>query len=166
MSTNWLCAGTRSIGARYASDVGALALLLAAAACTAAPVQAQPDGGLTVRVGPLVGAVTAYDSVGGRFSLRVGTLRTRGGLSQKIPWFAARGASVGETLTVTGRALTMPRTRTFTQIFRSAQEVGGEQRTMFPTVIAPSSAGCWVLTFATGATRARLAVLVRPRPTD
>jgi hypothetical protein len=143
--------------------MGALALLLASAVCTAAPVQAQADGGLTVKVGPLIGAVTAYDIVGGRFSLRVGALRAAGGLSQKIPWFAADRTRVGDALTITGKALTPSTPRAFKQTFRSSR-VG--TRTMFPTVIAPPSTGCWVLTFITGTTKARLAVLVRPRPSD
>ena len=143
--------------------MGALALLLASAVCIAAPVRQDPNGSLTVKVGPLTGMVTAYDSVGGRFNLRVGSLRTRDGLSQKIPWFVDSGAKVGDTLVVNGTALSEPRPRTFRQVFRSAR-VG--TRSMFPSVIAPPSAGCWMLTFTSGPMKARLAVVVRPRPVD
>ena len=129
----------------------------------AAPVHEDANGALTVAVGPLVGSVTAYDQVDGRFSLRVGALRTRSGLSQKIPWFPAAGTHVGSTLVVRGRALSAPRSRTFTQTFRGAF-VG--TRTMFPTIIAPPSTGCWMLTLTTGRMSASIAVLVRPRPTS
>ena len=144
--------------------MGALALLLTSAICVAAPVQQQRSGGLVVRAGPLVGAVTSYDVVQGRFNLRVGPNRTREGLSQKIPWFPAAGTPVGDTLVVTGRALSLPRPRSFRQTFRAAQGVGGGQQTMFPTIISPPSVGCWSLTFTTGATTTSLVVLVRPRP--
>jgi hypothetical protein len=145
--------------------MGALALLLTSALCMAAPVQQQSNGSLVVKAGPLTGAVTSYDTVDGRFSLRVGRERTRIGLSQKIPWFPVAGTVVGDTLVVTGRALSLPRPRSFRQTFRAAQELGGSQRTMFPSVIAPPSAGCWRLTFTTGPTTASIAVLIRPRPT-
>jgi hypothetical protein len=144
--------------------MGALALLLTSAVCLAAPVQQRSDGSLVVRAGPLVGMVTSYDVVRGRFSLRVGPNRTRDGLSQKIPWFPAAGTAVGDTLVVTGRALSLPRPRSFRQLFRGAQGVGGPQRTMFPSIISPPSVGCWSLTFTTGSTTASIAVLVRPRP--
>ena len=144
--------------------MGALALLLTSAVCMAAPVQQQNNGSLVVKAGPLLGGVTSYDIVRGRFSLRVGPNRTRTGLSQKIPWFPAAGTPVGDTLVVTGRALSLPRPRSFRQTFRAEQEVGGPQRTMFPSVISPPSVGCWSLTFTTGRTTASIAVLVRPRP--
>ncbi|MFL5964262.1 MAG: hypothetical protein ACJ757_15370 [Gaiellaceae bacterium] len=131
----------------------------------AAPVQQQSNGGLVVKAGPLVGGVTSYDRVAGRFSLRVGPNRTRNGLSQKIPWFPEPGTPIGDTLVVSGRALSLPRTRSFTQTFPAAQEVGGGRK-MFPTTIAPPSAGCWLFTFTTGPTTASIAVLVRPRPTS
>jgi hypothetical protein len=140
--------------------MGALALLLSSAVCMAAPVQDR-SGGLIVKVGPLVGTVTPYDRVNGRFSLRVGPLRTRNGLSQKIPWFPDPGAEIGSTLVVTGRALSAPTNRTFTQTFRVALSPS-----MFPTIIAPPSTGCWMFTFTTGPTTASIAVLVRPRPTS
>jgi hypothetical protein len=138
--------------------VGALALLLTSAVCIAGPVQ-QRNGSLAVKVGPLVGYLTEYDSVDGRFSLRVGPLRTRNGLSQKIPWFPEPGAKIGSTLVVTGRALSFPTPRSFSQSFRVALSPS-----MFPTIISPPSAGCWRLTFTTGPTSASIAVLVRPRP--
>jgi hypothetical protein len=143
--------------------MGALALLLSSAVCMAAPVHHENNGSLTVKVGPLVGGVTAYDSVNGRFSLRVGSMRTRGGLSQKIPWFPEPGAKIGDTLVVTGKALSLPKPRSFTQTFRAASY--GSGRMMFPTIIAPPSTGCWMFTFKTGPTTASIAVLVRPRPT-
>jgi hypothetical protein len=117
------------------------------------------SGGLVVKVGPLTGTVTPYDRVNGRFSLRVGPMRTRGGLSQKIPWFPEPGAKIGDTLVVTGTALSLPRPRSFTQTFRVALSPR-----MFPTIISPPSAGCWQFTFTTGPTTASIAVLVRPRP--
>ena len=144
--------------------MGALALLLTSAVCMAAPVQQQRNGSFVVKAGPLLGGVTSYDILRGRFSLRVGSYRTRTGLSQKIPWFPAAGTPVGDTLVVTGSALSLPRPRSFRQTFRAAQEVGGSQRTMFPSVISPPSIGCWSLTFTTGRTNASIAVLVRPRP--
>jgi hypothetical protein len=146
--------------------MGALAALLTSAVCMAAPVQQQAGAGLVVKAGPLIGAVTSYDTVRGRFSLRVGPNRTRTGLSQKIPWFPRAGTPVGDSLVVSGTALSVPKPRTFRQRFRGAQEVGGAQRTMFPTIIAPPSAGCWLLTFTTGPTTASIAVLVRPRPLE
>jgi hypothetical protein len=124
----------------------------------AAPVH-QHNGGFAVKAGPLVGTVTEYDRVNGRFSLRVGPMRTRNGLSQKIPWFPEPGAKIGSTLVVTGRALSLPKPRTFTQTFPVALSPS-----MFPTIIAPPSAGCWMFTFTTGPTTASIAVLVRPRP--
>jgi hypothetical protein len=141
--------------------MGALALLLSSAVCMAAPVHQEINGSLTVKVGPLVGGVTTYDRVNGRFSLRVGSLRTLGGLSQKIPWFPEPGAKIGDTLVVTGKALSLPRPRSFTQTFRVALSPR-----MFPTIIAPPSAGCWMFTFTTGSTTASIGVLVRPRPTS
>jgi len=140
--------------------MGALALLLTSAVCMAAPVQDR-NGSLIVKVGPLVGGVTAYDRVNGHFSLRVGPMRTRDGLSQKIPWFPDPGAKIGSTLVVTGRALSLPKPRSFTQTFRAALSP-----MMFPTIISPPSAGCWLFTFTTGPTTASIAVLVRPRPTS
>jgi hypothetical protein len=145
--------------------MGALALLLTSAVCVAGPVTQETNGGYFVKVGPLTGSITPYDVVDSRFSLRVGRNRTSSGLSQKIPWFAAPGAAVGPELTLTGKALSLPRSRTFTQTFFAAQELGGAQRTMFPSTIVPPSAGCWVFTFKTGQLKARIAVLVRPRPT-
>ena len=145
--------------------MGALALLLTSAVCVAAPVQQRSDGSLVVRAGPLAGIVTSYDLVRGRFSLRVGPNRTHDGLSQKIPWFPAAGAAIGDTLVVTGKALSLPRPRSFRQRFRVAQGVGGPQRLMFPSIISPPSVGCWSLTFTTGPTTASIVVLVRPRPT-
>ena len=144
--------------------MGALALLLTSAVCLAAPVQQRSDGSLVVRAGPLAGIVTSYDVIRGRFSLRVGSNRTRDGLSQKIPWFPAAGTRLGDSLIVTGKALSLPRPRSFRQTFRAAQGVGGPQRTMFPSIIAPPSAGCWSLTFTTGPTTASIVVLVRARP--
>ena len=112
--------------------------------------------------GPFSGGVTAYDVVRGRFALRVGAYRTTGGLSQKIPWFPDRGTRVGSTLVVSGRTLSLPR-RSFRQTFQGAIVSG---RTMFPTIVAPPSTGCWLLTFTSGPTVASIAVAVRPRPRD
>jgi hypothetical protein len=144
--------------------MGALALLLTSAVCMAAPVQRQTDGRLVVEAGPLVGNVTEYDNVRGRFSLRVGSNRTATGLSQKIPWFPVARTRLGDTLVVTGIALSLPRPRSFRQVFHAAQGVGGGQRTMFPSIISPPSVGCWRFTLTTGPTTASIAVLVRPRP--
>jgi hypothetical protein len=144
--------------------MGALALLLTSAVCMAAPVQQQSNGSLVVKAGPLLGGVTSYDIVRGRFSLRVGPNRTRTGLSQKIPWFPTAGTPIGDTLVITGKALSLPRPRSFRQTFRAAQGVGGGQRMMFPSIISPPSAGCWSLTFTTGPTTASIVVFVRARP--
>lgn len=142
--------------------MSALALLLTTAACLGAPVRADGNGSLWVHAGPFSGGVTAYDVVRGRFALRVGAYRTTGGLSQKIPWFPDRGTRVGSTLVVSGRTLSLPR-RSFRQTFQGAIVSG---RTMFPTIVAPPSTGCWLLTFTSGPTVASIAVTVRPRPRD
>jgi hypothetical protein len=142
--------------------VGPLALLLASAVCMGAPVRESSNGSLSVQAGPFVGGVTAYERVAGRFALRVGPNRAKG-LFQKIPWFPAPGTAIGGSLVVTGKALSLPH-RSFTQTFTAAQEVGGQQRTMFPSILAPPSAGCWLLTFTSGPTAASIAVRVRPRP--
>ena len=141
--------------------MSALALLLAAAACMGAPVRSNA-GGPRVQAGPFVGVVTAYDVVRGRFALRVGPYRTKGGLTQKIPWFTKAGTPLGPTLVVSGRTLSRP-ARSFRQTFNAAI-VGG--RTMFPTIIAPPGTGCWLLTFTSGPTTASIPVTVRPRPSD
>ncbi|HET7449118.1 MAG TPA: hypothetical protein VFJ78_00845 [Gaiellaceae bacterium] len=141
--------------------MSALALLLTAAACMGAPIRSEA-GGLRVHAGPYVGVVTAYDVVRGRFALRVGPDRTASGLSQKIPWFPEAGTPLGPTLVVSGRTLSRP-AHSFRQTFQAAVVSG---RTMFPTIIAPPSTGCWLLTFTSGPTTASIPVTVRPRPSD
>ena len=142
--------------------MGALALLIASAVCMAAPVQRHAQSGSPrIVVGPLTGYLTEYDVVGGRFALRAGGMRTAT-LSQKIPWFVAPGASVGNVLVVSGRTLSLP-LRAFRQTFTGAYPVGDPTHLMFPTNISPPAAGCWLLTVATGTVSASIPVRVRPR---
>jgi hypothetical protein len=116
-----------------------------------------------VRAGPFVGgAVPAYDAVGGRFSLRVGGMRTET-LSSKIPWFAMPRHKVGATLIVTGRRIGAS-PRTFRQTFARAYGGGSDPRgsIVFPSTIDPPTVGCWRLTLRSGNATGSLTMLARP----
>jgi hypothetical protein len=142
---------------------------LTAATCMATPVQtfehepyADSD---VVRAGPFVGFVSrGYDAVQGRFSLRVGGMRTSS-LSSKIPWFLPDGYGDVDTLVVTGRRLSRPTAR-FTQRFALA---GGtttpspDLTYVFPSTINPPKTGCWELTFRAGTASGTLYMLARQR---
>jgi hypothetical protein len=137
--------------------VTALALL-AAVACMATPVR--PDR--SIHVGPYTGYATAYDVVRGRFALRVGSYRTRNGLSQKIPWYVKTQQAVGPTIVFTGIRLRPAPARTFRQEFPTGGLFPLGQ--MYPSVLSPPATGCWRITVSTGAVSARLFALVRKRP--
>lgn len=132
---------------------------LAAATCLATPVH-----GERVHAGPFVGYLTpGYDVVGGRFRLHVGQYRIPGSLSQKIPWFVPHRYRVGDTLVVTGRRLG-PSPGAFMQTFRGALSLSTPVRHVFPSIIAPPSAGCWRLTFRSGRLVGSLTALVSNSP--
>lgn len=131
---------------------------LAAATCLATPVSAD---GTRVKAGPFVGyTVPDYDVVNGRFSLRVGGMRTET-LSSKIPWFVPRRYRVGGELVVTGTRVTRP--ARFVQRFYKAFSPANPARHTFPSIIDPPATGCWRLTFRSGRATGSLVVLVRPR---
>ncbi len=117
----------------------------------------------TVRAGPVVGYVTGYDVVRGRFSLRVGPLRAAG-LSQKIPWYVRTDQPVGSTLLVQGVRLRPAPVRTFAEEWST----GGvfPQGHVYPSIPSPPATGCWRLTLSTGSVSVRFFALVRkaPRP--
>jgi hypothetical protein len=143
---------------------GALALL-ATTACLATPVSADRS---TVNVGPFVGTLAArYDDVNGRFSLRVGGMRTAT-MSSKIFWLLPPGYVLpndgpnGETrLVVTGRWLGTP-VRRFKQVFLGGKG-GTDQRYGFPSILKPPAVGCWRLTFRAGTVSGSATMLARPR---
>jgi hypothetical protein len=131
---------------------------LAAATCLATPVSAD---GSRVKVGPFVGyIVPSHDVVNGRFSLRVGGMRTDT-LSSKIPWFLPRRYRAGSELVVTGTRLTRP--ARFVQRFDQAFSPTNPAQYTFPSIIDPPATGCWRLTFRSGRATGTLVVLVRPR---
>jgi hypothetical protein len=131
---------------------------LAAATCLATPVSAN---GSRVNAGPFVGYIAPdYDVVNGRFSLRVGGMRTET-LSSKIPWFLPRRYRVGSELTVTGTRLIRP--ARFVQSFAQAYSPTNPAQHTFPSIISPPATGCWRLTFRSGRATGTLVVLVRPR---
>ena len=131
---------------------------LAAATCLATPVAAN---GSRVNAGPFVGYIVPdYDVVNGRFSLRVGGMRTET-LSSKIPWFLPRRYRVGSALTVTGTRLIRP--ARFVQSFDEAFSPTNPPQHTFPSIINPPATGCWRLTFRSGRATGTLVVLVRPR---
>ena len=133
--------------------------ILAAAACLASPVSADRS---QMHVGPFVGSLAAgYDDVGGRFSLRVGGMRTKG-LSSKIPWWLPISYSnVGE-LVVTGRLI--GGRGHFAQRFPEAIYSDTPDRHVFPSIIDPPKTGCWHLTFRAGKVKASVLMLARPEP--
>jgi hypothetical protein len=143
---------------------GALALL-ATTACLATPVSADRS---TVNVGPFAGALAAgYDDVNGRFSLRVGGMRTAT-MSSKILWLLPSGYVLpndgpnGETrLVVTGRRLGRP-VRRFKQVFLGGKG-STDQRYYFPSILKPPAVGCWRLTFRAGTASGSATMLARPR---
>src|SRR5262249_5697362 len=112
-------------------------------------------GTVSVRVGGLVGYLDAsHDVVRGRLALHVGRWRVRGPEAQKIPWVvAATTRAPPPVLTVTGVRLGSSAAR-FTQSFGSAAGV-------YPSIIAPPSAGCWRLTLTAGHLGGTLTALVR-----
>jgi hypothetical protein len=141
--------------------------LLATTACLATPVSADRR---TVNVGPFAGTLAAgYDDVNGRFSLRVGGMRTAT-MSSKILWLLPPGYVLpndgpnGETrLVVTGRRLGTP-ARRFKQVFLGGKEstaVG--ERYYFPSILKPPAVGCWRLTFRAGTVSGSATMLARPR---
>ena len=137
--------------------LGPLALL-ATAACLATPVSADRS---RVHAGPFVGALSrGFDDVGGRFSLRVGGMRTDT-LSSKIPWFLSRRYTThsGE-LVVRGRQL--DGTGTFVQRFQEAYSPSTPRQHTYPSIIDPPAEGCWRLTFAVGKVKGALTMLARP----
>jgi hypothetical protein len=129
--------------------------------CRATRVETTRADRTVVRAGPFEGTILPdYDVVGGLFSLRVGEYRTPDrSLSQKIGWVVSSQRVTGESLTVTGRRLTQP-VRTFRQEFARAYGPG-IAKPFFATVITPPRAGCWRLTFRSGAVAGALTVLVR-----
>ncbi len=114
-----------------------------------------------VRAGPFTGyAVPEYDAVGGRFSLRVGGMRTES-LSSKIPWFVPYRYKVGNSLVVTGRRLGAS-PRSFRQTLALAYGGNDGRGWVFPSIINPPSVGCWQLTFRSGNAVGSLTMLARP----
>jgi hypothetical protein len=135
---------------------GALAVL-ATAVCLATPVSADRS---RVHAGPFVGGLAAgYDDVDGRFSLRVGGMRTAS-MSSKIPWFLkTAGYKNVSKLVVTGRRLG---TRThWAQTLSGGTNGGGEY--VYPSILKPPATGCWRLTFRAGTAVGSLTMLARPR---
>jgi hypothetical protein len=136
--------------------LGALAVV-AASACLAAPVQAGK-----VHAGPFTAAVQRpYDVVNGRFRLHVGPYRdAKRHLIQQLDWTVARGSRVQSRLSVTAVRLSPPPRTVFAQWFPVSATALPRGR-VFPTLLQPSSAGCWRLTLQTGGAKAALIVLVR-----
>jgi hypothetical protein len=134
--------------------------VLAAAACLASPVSADRS---RLNVGPFVGYLaTGYDDVNGRFSLRVGGMRTKD-LSSKIPWWLPISYKNVGKLTVTGFRIGKP--GHFRQEFPEAAYSDTPDRHVYPSIIDPPKTGCWRLTFTAGAVKASVLMLARPRPT-
>ena len=128
---------------------------LAPQGCLGTPVQ-----GNTVKAGPFTGyVVPAYDSVGGRFSLRVGGMRTAT-LSSKIPWFVPFRYKVSDSVVISGRRAHAP-ARAFRQT-EALASAGDSRGWVFPSIIEPPTVGCWRLTFRSGEAVGTLTVLVRP----
>jgi hypothetical protein len=126
-----------------------------AANCPASSVH-----GNVVRAGPFTGfVVPPHDVVGGRFSLRVGGMRTEN-MSSKIPWFVPFTYKVGDSVLISGLRL-HPSVRTFRQTEAIAWAVGNERGWVFPSIIDPPSVGCWRLTFRSGDAAGSLTVRVR-----
>jgi len=135
--------------------LGALALM-ATAACVAAPVQAGK-----VHAGPYTGTVIPrYDAVGGRFRLHVGPYRDQKlRLTQTIEWSVPRRYRVGSRLSIVAVRLSPPPRQVFAQWFASSGSTSRQH--VFPSLLQPTSAGCWRLTLHTGTTSGSLKVLVR-----
>jgi hypothetical protein len=127
---------------------------LPASGCAATPTR-DVAGTVIVHVGGLVGYLDgSHDVVGGRLALHVGRWRVRGEETQKIPWFVtATTHAQPPVLTVTG-VRSSPSAARFTQSFGAAAGV-------YPSIIAPPSAGCWRLTLAAGDLGGTVTALVR-----
>ncbi len=133
-------------------------VVFGARTCLATPVHAD-----VVRAGPFTGYITpGHDVVAGRFRLHLGAYRVPGGLTQKIPWFVPLRYRVGDRLVVTGRRLG-PSPRTFRQTFARAYSSDSSNQHVFPSIIAPPSAGCWRLTLRSGSVAGMLTTLVSNR---
>ena len=127
----------------------------------AKPCPASVVEGNEVNAGPFQGLVPPeYDVVDGRFSLRVGGMRTAT-MSSKIPWFVSTKYTVEHQLRIVGRGVHA----TARRFAYTAQRAGGGpgRGGVFPTIISPPAAGCWHLTFRSGETVGELTVLVRAR---
>jgi hypothetical protein len=132
--------------------------VLATAACLASPVSADRS---SIQVGPFKGGLAAgYDDVNGRFSLRVGGMRTTQ-MSSKILWLLPDSYRDVGALIVTGRRIGGGR---FTQTFTEAGASTPPNMRFFPSIINPPATGCWRLWFQLGELRASALMLARPRP--
>jgi len=127
--------------------------VVAASACLAAPVQSGK-----VHAGPFTAAVQRpYDVVNGRFRLHVGPYRdAKRRVIQQLDWSVPARYRVGSRLSVTAVRLSPAPRTIFAQWFPASAN-----RHVFPTLLQPSSAGCWRLTFRTGPAKGSLTVLVR-----
>jgi hypothetical protein len=132
--------------------------LLTAAACVAAPVQAGK-----VHAGPFTAAVTPkYDSVGGRFRLHVGPYRDSARrLTQTLTWNVPHRFRVGSQLTIMLTRLSPAPVSIIAQYAPRAPGAGAGKPWTFPSIVQPTSAGCWRMTLRSGATSGSLKVLVR-----
>ncbi len=141
--------------------MSALALLVTAT-CLATPVSVNRS---RVQAGPFTGVLAAgYDDVGGRFSLRVGGMRTAT-MSSKILWTlpGTHDLPNDTALVVRGRRLSTP-TRRFSQVFPGGRNAAQPDTVFyFPSIIKPPTVGCWRLTFTAGTVRGSLTMLARPR---
>jgi hypothetical protein len=148
------------IGVLAAAVAAALPTLADGGAVRAMGCLATPVHGTAVRAGPFTGYLAPeYDVVHGRFRLHPGGYRDRAtGLSQKIPWYAARTAKIAERLVVTGTRLAPAPARRFRQTFTYAGEYA--QGHVFPSNLSPPAEGCWRLDFRSGQARATFVVLV------
>jgi hypothetical protein len=144
----------RSARGRTTGVFGVLALL-ATTACLATPVSANRS---TVRAGPFIGGLAAgYDDVDGRFSIRIGGMRTST-MSTKIPWWLPGPYSGGRApreLVVTGRLLSGS-----ARFIQTLHHGGGG---IYPSILKPPKVGCWRLTLKAGTTAGSLTMLARPR---
>ncbi len=136
--------------------LGPLALV-AASACLAAPVQAGK-----VHAGPFTAVVSPrYDVVNGHFRLHVGPYRdAKLGITQQLDWRVPRRYRVGSRLSVTAVRLS-PAPRTIFAQWFPVSPTALPKGHVFPTLLQPSSAGCWRLTLQTGRAKGSLIVLIR-----
>jgi len=145
--------------------VGVLVLTIqgATAAVATATCPATRVRGNAVHAGPFSGQISRpWDVLDGRFRLRPGGYRDRDtGLTQKIPWFVSRRSNVTRRLTIVGRRLGGRRGRFVMRLGRTTG-VGDHERWVYPSNVAPPSAGCWRLRFTSGGVHGRLTVLVKP----